>query len=80
MPRTSTFPELFTIRLPAGGNDALRAVLREGETVSDAAREAVQTLVAEREWAAVCREAQSSPRRNQTFSHGRGRKPPGEKP
>ena len=48
MGRKTEFPDVFTIRLPAGGTAALKAVLREGETPSDAAREAVQMLVAER--------------------------------
>mgnify|MGYP003385778552 CR=1 FL=1 len=52
MARNTEFPDVFTIRLPAGGIAALKAVLREGETPSDAAREAVQTFVAARQWTA----------------------------
>lgn len=48
MARKTVFPDVFTIRLPEGGTAALKAVLMDGESVSDAAREAVQMLVAER--------------------------------
>lgn len=48
MPRPMLYPDTMPARLPAGTIDRMRAVLRDGETVADLLRVAVEAELARR--------------------------------